>query len=63
MFSPAGFKISWLNFMLKVSMFTENCHIGTIKSGAVAHPSIFRMFMKEKFDVYVLLPLAKSFQN
>ena len=32
-------------------------------SHLVAHQSIFRMFMKGKFDAYVLWPLAKSFQN
>ena len=32
-------------------------------SRLVAHPSIFRMFMKGKFDAYVLWPLTKSFQN
>ena len=30
-------------------------------SWLVAHPSIFRMFMKGKFDPYA--PLTKSFQN
>ena len=29
----------------------------------VAHPSIFRMFMKGKFDAYLLWPFTKSFQN
>ena len=29
----------------------------------VAHSMIFRLFMKGKFDVYVLCPLAKRVQN
>ena len=29
----------------------------------VAHQSIFRVFIKGKFDAYVLWPLAKSLQN
>ena len=32
-------------------------------SWLVAHPRIFRMFMKRKFDAYVLWHLAKRFQN
>ena len=32
-------------------------------SRLVAHTRIFRMFMKVKFDAYVLWPLAKMFQN
>ena len=32
-------------------------------SQLVAHFQIFRGLMKEKFDAYVLLPLAKKFQN
>ena len=32
-------------------------------SWLVAHQSIFRMFMKGKFDAYVLWPLAKRVQN
>ena len=29
----------------------------------VAQPSIFRLFMKGKFDAYVLWPLAQKVQN
>ena len=32
-------------------------------SRLVACPRIFRLFMKGKFDAYVLWPLAKKFQN
>ena len=32
-------------------------------SWLVAHPSIFRLFMKGKFDAFVLWPLAKIVQN
>ena len=32
-------------------------------SQLVAHPIIFRMFMKEKFDAYVLWALAQRVQN
>ena len=32
-------------------------------SRLVAHSRIFRLFMKGKFDAYVLWPLTKSFQN
>ena len=32
-------------------------------SQLVAHPSTFRMFMKGKFDAYVLWPLTKCFYN
>ena len=52
----------------KGKMNTENENIyrkvsSRSTSRLVAHPSIFRMFMKGKFDAYVLWPLAKSFQN
>ena len=29
----------------------------------LAHPRIFRLFMKGKFDAYVLRPLAKRVKN
>ena len=32
-------------------------------SRLVAHLRIFRLFIKEKFDAYVLWPLAKKIQN
>ena len=32
-------------------------------SWLVAHPRTFRLFMKGKFDAYVLRPLAKTLQN
>ena len=54
---------------------TQLCHLKYTKwhrypkvvsrntSWLVAHSSIFRMFMKGKFDAYVLWFWAKSFQN
>ena len=52
--------------ILALHVFRENRYRKVTSSGMpklVAHPSILRTFMKGKFDFYVLLPLAKSFQN
>ena len=52
--------------ILAPHVFRENRYRKVASSGMsrlVAHPSNFRMFMKGKFDSYVLWPLAKSFQN
>ena len=47
-----------------LNKFNTYREVGSIRlSWLVSHPSLFRMFMKEKFDAYVLWPSAKRVQN
>ena len=63
-----------LGFMGKISnsLIMELLQLWVLKSKyrqsrsiswLVAHPRIFRLFMKGKFDAYLLWPLAKRFQS
>ena len=53
-------KFKWNRKLSKIAIYRK---VDSRQSRLVAHPSIFRMFMKGKFDAYELWPLAQSFQN
>ena len=68
------FNSGWLNYVYEWS--TKSIHragskqkmlavwnLPESKSRLVAHPRIFRLFIKGKFDAYVLWPFAQRIQN
>ena len=56
--------ISWQNLMPKCNFNTAYFKVASSRLfRLVAHLRILRLFMKGKFDGYVLWPLVKRFQN